>query len=163
MVPWLFLYGAGVGMATAQLTGVILADVPVEDSGQAAGIQSTARQVGSALGIAILGTILLTSLASHTRDALDHIPGLPAPTAENVVHLVRSSGGAAIGSLSSLPNGPQLVHLASAAAIDATRTVAFTAAAFILVGLLATMALPAGAHAPEPPAGPEQKTATHSV
>ena len=58
MVPWLFLYGMGVGMATAQLTGVILTDVPVEASGQAAGIQSTFRQVGSALGIAILGTIL---------------------------------------------------------------------------------------------------------
>ena len=68
MVPWLFLYGMGVGMATAQLTGVILTDVPVESSGQAAGIQSTFRQVGSALGIAILGTILLDeSYQPHAR------------------------------------------------------------------------------------------------
>ena len=162
MVPWLFLYGTGVGMATAQLTGVILTDVPVEDSGQAAGIQSTARQVGSALGIAILGTILLTSLASYTRDALNHVSGLPSPTADRVVHIVRSSGGAAIGSLHDLPNGPQLVHLASAAAIDATRTVAFTAAAFILVGLVATLALPPTARKVDAPASPGQETETQS-
>ena len=162
MVPWLFLYGTGVGMATAQLTGVILTDVPVEDSGQAAGIQSTARQVGSALGIAILGTILLTSLASYTRDALNHVSGLPSPTADRVVHIVRSSGGAAIGSLHDLPNGPQLVHLASAAAIDATRTVAFTAAAFILVGLVATLALPPTAREVDALASPGQETETQS-
>jgi len=162
MVPWLFLYGTGVGMATAQLTGVILTDVPVEDSGQAAGIQSTARQVGSALGIAILGTILLTSLASYTRDALNHVSGLPSPTADRVVHIVRSSGGAAIGSLRDLPNGPQLVHLASAAAIDATRTVAFTAAAFILVGLVATLALPPTAREVDALASPGQETETQS-
>ena len=162
MVPWLFLYGTGVGMATAQLTGVILTDVPVEDSGQAAGIQSTARQVGSALGIAILGTILLTSLASYTRDALNHVSGLPSPTADRVVHIVRSSGGAAIGSLHDLPNGPQLVHLASAAAIDATRTVAFTAGAFILVGLVATLALPPTAREVDALASPGQETETQS-
>ena len=162
MVPWLFLYGTGVGMATAQLTGVILTDVPVEDSGQAAGIQSTARQVGSALGIAILGTILLTSLASYTRDALNHVSSLPSPTADRVVHIVRSSGGAAIGSLHDLPNGPQLVHLASAAAIDATRTVAFTAGAFILVGLVATLALPPTARKVDAPASPGQETETQS-
>ena len=162
MVPWLFLYGTGVGMATAQLTGVILTDVPVEDSGQAAGIQSTARQVGSALGIAILGTILLTSLASYTRDALNHVSSLPSPTADRVVHIVRSSGGAAIGSLHDLPNGPQLVHLASAAAIDATRTVAFTAGAFILVGLVATLALPPTAREVDALASPGQETETQS-
>ncbi|HUO47838.1 MAG TPA: MFS transporter, partial [Acidimicrobiales bacterium] len=134
MVPWLFVYGLGVGMATAQLTGVILADVPVVDSGQAAGVQSTARQVGSALGIAILGTILVTSLASHTRAALDTIPGrLPPAMIDRVVHIVRTSGGAAVDSLAALPRGEQLVHAASVAAVDATRTVALAAAAFIFV------------------------------
>lgn len=112
-------------------------------SGQASGIQSTARQVGAALGIAILGTILLTSLASHTTDALHQVPGLPAASADRVVQTVRGSGGAAIGSLHALPHGPRLVHLASEAAVTATRTVAFTAAGFILIGLVATLALPA--------------------
>ncbi|WP_333926326.1 DHA2 family efflux MFS transporter permease subunit [Sphingomonas sp. LR61] len=35
IVPCLFVYGFGVGLATAQLTGVVLQDVPVERSGEA--------------------------------------------------------------------------------------------------------------------------------
>ena len=37
LLPALFVYGFGVGLATAQLTGVILQDVPVELSGQGVG------------------------------------------------------------------------------------------------------------------------------
>ncbi|MSY16705.1 MAG: MFS transporter, partial [Actinobacteria bacterium] len=48
LAPWLFLYGMGVGFATAQLTGVVLSEVPVADSGQASAVQSTSRQVGAA-------------------------------------------------------------------------------------------------------------------
>jgi hypothetical protein len=44
VIPWLFIYGVGVGFATAQLTGVILTDIPVHASGQGSGIQSTFRQ-----------------------------------------------------------------------------------------------------------------------
>ena len=64
LIPALFVYGLGVGLATAQLTGVVLADVPVAEGGQASGTQSTSRQLGAALGIAILGTILFTSTAA---------------------------------------------------------------------------------------------------
>ena len=66
IAAWLFLYGIGVGMATAQLTSVILAEIPVAESGQASGVQSTFRQLGSALGVAILGTLLLTTLGRAT-------------------------------------------------------------------------------------------------
>jgi len=40
MSPLLFVYGIGVGLATAQLTSVVLGDVPIAQSGQASGIQS---------------------------------------------------------------------------------------------------------------------------
>ena len=142
LAAWLFIYGMGVGMATAQLTGVILVDVPVEESGQASGIQSTARQVGSALGVAVLGSILLTMLTSRTTTALAAVPGLPKAAADQVVHVVRSSGGAAIGSLGSLPDGTAIVQAASGAAVDAARAVSFAAAGFILLGLIATLLLP---------------------
>ena len=150
MAAWLFIYGMGVGMATAQLTGVILVDVPVEQSGQASGIQSTARQVGSALGVAVLGAILLTTLASKTTDALTQVPGMTSAVSNQVVHIVRSSGGAAISSLHTLPNGQAIVHAASGAAVDAARAVSLAAAGFILLGLLATLALPKTPEEAEP-------------
>ena len=39
LVPWLAAYGIGLGMASAQLPGVILSEVPTVHSGQASGIQ----------------------------------------------------------------------------------------------------------------------------
>ena len=129
-------------MATAQLTGVILVDVPVEESGQASGIQSTSRQVGSALGVAVLGSILLTTLVSRTTSALATLPGVSHAVSDQVVHVVRASGGAAISSLGAQPDGTAIVHAASEAAVDAARTVSFAAAGFILLGLVATLLLP---------------------
>ncbi|RKR76494.1 MFS transporter [Frondihabitans australicus] len=99
IVPFLFVYGFGVGLATAQLTGVVLADVPQEQSGRASGTQSTSRQLGSALGIAVLGTILYS------------VAGTPSTAATF-----------------------------SAGARDST----FVAAAFLVVGLLATLRLGPG-------------------
>jgi len=142
MATWLFLYGMGVGMATAQLTGVILVDVPVKDSGQASGIQSTARQVGSALGVAVLGSILLTVLTARTTSALAALPGISKAASGQIVHIVGASGGAAIGSLRAMPNGTAVVTAASGAAVDAARIVSFAAAGFILLGLIATLLLP---------------------
>ncbi len=67
----LAIYGVGVGLATAQLTNVALAQVPRHRSGQASGIQSTLRQVGSALGTAILGTTLSIAITDHTTSSLE--------------------------------------------------------------------------------------------
>lgn len=54
----LVICGIGLGMASAQLTSTVLADIPSAQSGQASATQSTTRQLGSALGIAIIGSAL---------------------------------------------------------------------------------------------------------
>ena len=56
------VYGLGLGLAIAQLTNLVLYDIPPAKSGIASGGNSTIRQVGAALGIAIIGTVLTTSL-----------------------------------------------------------------------------------------------------
>ncbi|MFD0759314.1 DHA2 family efflux MFS transporter permease subunit [Arthrobacter ulcerisalmonis] len=58
----LAIYGLGLGLASAQLTQTTLADIAVERSGQASATQSTVRQVGAALGAAVLGGVLSFSL-----------------------------------------------------------------------------------------------------
>jgi EmrB/QacA subfamily drug resistance transporter len=67
LVAPLFVYGLGVGFATAQLTSVVLSDVPPEVSGLASGTNSMLRQIGSALGIAILGSALFADPADAGR------------------------------------------------------------------------------------------------
>ncbi len=143
IIPFLFVYGVGVGFATAQLTGVILTEVPVEASGQGSGIQSTARQVGSALGIAILGTILISTLGTGVSSRLgQQVPSLPAPQREAISTAVRESGGSAIVELRARPGSEAVVHAASQALAASASIVAYTAAGFVLVGLLVTPGLP---------------------
>ncbi len=145
VAAWLFGYGVGVGMATAQLTSVILHDVPVTESGQASGAQSTFRQLGSALGVAVLGTLLVTTLASTTRRGLEEA-GLPAAAVDRTTEVVSTSAGAAIPTLQADPTSAVAGDVAAAAMLDASRVVTLAASGIIAMGLAATLALP-----PTPP------------
>lgn len=139
LAAWLFLYGVGVGLATAQLTSVILVDVPVEQSGEASGLQSTVRQLGSALGIALLGTLLVSNLSLNFAGALDGIAGLGTAEREAALALVNGSIGAAIPEIDAAP----IAEAARAALVDAARLTTLIAAGVLLVGLIATLRLPA--------------------
>jgi len=147
IVPFLFVYGFGVGLATAQLTGVVLKDVPVEQSGQGSGTQSTARQIGSALGIAVLGTILFVSTASVLDARLD-AAGVPEAQRDALVSSVVDSSGAAIAGLAADPSTAAVADDAKLALSDGTRYAAFAAAGFLTVGFLATLSLGSGRRKP---------------
>jgi MFS family permease len=138
---WLFLYGIGVGMATAQLTSVILAEIPVAESGQASGLQSTFRQLGSALGVAILGTLLLTSLGRATTSNLEAI-GTPPVVTTQVTDAVTGSAGSVIPSLQAQPATQEAGDAAAQAMITASKVTTGVAALVIGLGLVATAALP---------------------
>jgi EmrB/QacA subfamily drug resistance transporter len=143
LAPWLFLYGMGVGFATAQLTGVILSQVPVAESGQASAVQSTSRQLGAAIGTAIIGATLvlgLGSVATHLESL-----GVPADQAAQVSNAVSSSAGQAIPGLAAMPGGDVLVEGASAGFADAIKLVAWVAGSFVFFGLLTSLALPKNA------------------
>lgn len=142
--PWwaiaagLLIYGFGIGLATAQLTGVILKDVPLEKSGQGSGTQSTSRQVGSALGIAILGTILFTSVGASLESRLVDT-ALPASVQSQIVSAVVDSAGNAISGLEA--QSAEVAREAREAFTDGTRYSAFAAAGFLAFGFLATLRL----------------------
>ncbi len=146
LLPFLFVYGLGVGLATAQLTGVVLADVPVAEGGQASGTQSTARQVGAALGIAVLGTILFTSTSAALTASLDD-QGVPAAQRDQVVTSVVDSAGGAIAGLRQNPDTVQIADAAAQAFSDGTRYATWAAAGFLVIGLAATASLGSGGSA----------------
>lgn len=140
----LFTYGMGVGYATAQLTGLILADIPLSKSGQASGTQSTARQIGSAMGTAILGTVLFVSLNSSTETRIIENVGLPKDVAVQVATAVEKSAGTIIPTLDQAPGSPEIQSQAMLAYTDSIQLAAWWAAGFLVLGLLATLALPPG-------------------
>ncbi len=160
MLP-LFVYGIGVGLATAQLTSVTLSDIPVEKSGLASGANSTLRQVGSALGIAILGTILLVSLGAGVRSNLADVPGLPASAAEEIAVAMESSAGQALPGIRQQPGSEAIVPLIDGAFADAARVTGMVAFGFILLGLGFSLLLPETR--PRPAGSPEAEVAQGPV
>lgn len=140
LAPALFVYGLGIGLTSAQVTSVVLAHVPVEQSGQASGTQSTARQIGSALGIAILGTILFSSLGSGLSARLD-THNLPGQLHDKYLNLVVDSAGAAIPALGKNPQTAAVAADARVAFSDAARYCAYSAAGFLTLGWFATLSL----------------------
>ena len=156
IAPFLAVYGVGVGLATAQLTGVIMTDVPMTKAGQASGSQSTVRQIGSALGIAVLGTVLFTATQAsiETRIVdLKSLSVLDAPTrqvlAEQIAKPVSDSAGAAIPAIPQFLTSqgmPQAVaeEVTVAAAdgfTDGMKATGWAAAIFLLLGLASTINL----------------------
>ncbi|GAA1749019.1 DHA2 family efflux MFS transporter permease subunit [Luedemannella helvata] len=137
----LFVYGIGVGMATAQLTALLLSDVPPRESGQASGIQSTIRQLGSALGVAALGGLLINQLTNVTQHNLAALR-LPADTIDALTTAVSESAGTAIAGLQASPPGPGIAQAVTNAMISASQTTLWIAAAVLFVGLLFTLRLP---------------------
>ncbi len=144
IAPLLAIYGAGLGLASAQLTGTVLRDIPTEQSGQGSATQSTVRQLGAALGTALLGTVLSISLAATLPTSLAKVTGLPGQLADQLARTTRASGGGTIpglraqgasGQLGGL--GPKVVDALSDAFSDSTRVAMLVAAAFLLIGLIA--------------------------
>jgi EmrB/QacA subfamily drug resistance transporter len=154
-VPVLFVYGLGVGLATAQLTGVVLADVPVANSGQGSGTQSTSRQIGSAFGIAILGTVLFTTLGAQLSHKLAALGPPLAGQRAAIVTAVERSAGAAIPRLAADPRTAPIAAMAKDAFSQATRLTAFCAALFLALGLLASLSLGRANTAGQAPQIPE--------
>ena len=148
LAPLLFLYGIGIGLATAQLTGVIMVDVPMTSTGQASGSQSTVRQVGSALGVAVLGTLLFTGTQSSLEQRLSD---LEVPTSQSVVLVdaVVDSAGSAIPGLTdglvaqqvSQELAEDITEAAGEAFTDGAKLAAWSAAGFLLLGFASTFYL----------------------
>lgn len=145
--PWwligpLIVYGLGLGFASAQLTNVVLSDVPALKSGQASAMTSTFRQVGSALGAAILGAVLFSGLGTILGNDLAQEAGLTDEERTQLTDQIQTSAGQAIIGLENVPGLEPVVADAKEAYTDAARDTAWVAAAFVLFGLLVSFGLP---------------------
>jgi EmrB/QacA subfamily drug resistance transporter len=141
--PFLFVYGIGVGLASAQLTSVVLAEIPAAESGQASGMQSTFRQVGAALGIALLGSVYVGALGSEADSRLADIRGLTVEQRERIVDTTVDSAGFYVEALRLwTPDFAPVAAAVADAITEAARRAAILALFFLLVGLALSRQLP---------------------
>ena len=68
---WLFIayviFGIGFGLVNAPITNTAVSGMPISQAGVAAAIASTSRQVGSALGVAVVGSAVTSALHGTFR------------------------------------------------------------------------------------------------
>jgi DHA2 family multidrug resistance protein-like MFS transporter len=137
--------GIGIGLAMTPATDSIMGSLPREKAGVGSAVNDTTREVGGALGVAILGSLLAASYHS-SMDGSAALHALPAPAA-SVAH--DSLGGAVqvAGQLGAA--GQSVVADASRAFVNAMGSTVLVAAAVAVVGaLVALIWLPSRAAAP---------------
>ncbi|MEU4596506.1 DHA2 family efflux MFS transporter permease subunit [Nocardia sp. NPDC023988] len=133
----LFVYGVGVGFATAQVTNVVLADVPGESAGQGSGIQSAARELGSALGIAVLTTLYFSTLGADLGDRLTD-EGMPEPEVDQLSSTVTDSAGSVIPALAENPETLPVAEAARAAMAAGIEVASYLCAGLLVLALATT-------------------------
>jgi EmrB/QacA subfamily drug resistance transporter len=160
LVPGLAVLGVGVGMANPTLASAALAAVPRERSGMASGAVNTARQLGFALGVAVLGSVFTAQAASALRDGGS---GDPTGTASA---LTAGQAGQLIGSAPAEQRGGVADLLSTAYAGGLREVFLVCGGAGIVGGLLVLWlvraAAPSAGHGAGSPAGqPPQAASTH--
>jgi EmrB/QacA subfamily drug resistance transporter len=73
----LLLLGAGIGALASQLGAVTVSAVPDEQSAEVGGLQNTMTNFGASLGTALVGSVLIASLASALVTAVLNDPAVP--------------------------------------------------------------------------------------
>ena len=126
VIPGLVLVGIGAGLAMASLTSTAMSAIPWQQAGMAGGALSAFRQLGYAIGIAVLGEVF--------RSGLGH--GLPHGSAAGLAAAL--SGGQAQAVLARTPALAPVVHRAFADGLDLAYLVA---AGFGLIAAVAVFTL----------------------
>jgi EmrB/QacA subfamily drug resistance transporter len=89
MLPGMLIGGVGIGVAMGPMTAAALSTVAVDEAGVVSGVLTTSRQVGGALGVAVMGAIVASSEVVSQTD-----PRFPLQFVHGFQHALQT--GAAI-------------------------------------------------------------------
>jgi EmrB/QacA subfamily drug resistance transporter len=145
LVVVLSVQGLGMGAVMAPATESIMSVVPREKAGAGAAVNNSVRQVGGALGVAILGSVLTASYAAHLGSAVNALPAAArAGAGQSIVatlQAVREVG--ASGNTDAARAAAALVAPAREAFVSAMHvTAVFTAGAAIVAASVVLRWLP---------------------
>ena len=140
-IAWRFvILAAGMALVMAPATDSVMGSVPLAKAGVGSAVNDTTRQVGGALGVAIIGSIVSSVYGSKVGD---FFAGKPAPRA--AVDAAKNSLGGAIAVSKNLagqpiPNAKQLaaglVNTANQAFVEAFRWGTRVGAVVLALGVI---------------------------
>lgn len=108
-IPWFALIGVGVGLTLAPSTESVMGSLPVGDAGVGSATSDTSMQIGGALGVGVLGTVLNLRYQAYLAPLLAH-QSIPA----GIDKLILGSLGGALAVAERVP-GSSGTALAQAA------------------------------------------------
>ncbi len=132
-IPGMLLIGLGAGLLLPTATNSVIGAVPQGDSGIGSATNAVALQVGGALGVAVMGSVLSTRYQNHMTTALagQHVPIAAMHT------ILGSLGGAlAVAGTAGGATGALLAHAARAAFMSGNAAALAAGAAVALGGAL---------------------------
>jgi hypothetical protein len=134
------LFGFGFGLGMPALTDSIMAAVPVEDAGVGSAVNDVSRELGSALGVAAIGSFISSIYRGNVEDRLvDQVD-------DGVVEAAKEGLGVLGGQAEALPGDVALtaINESSGAFVDAMNSGFWLSAAVLATGAaLAYWLLPA--------------------
>ena len=111
----LLLFGLGAGVAMPAATDLIMSTLPPERAGVGSAVNDTVRELGGALGVAVIGSVAASTYASDLQGRLDGLADLP----DSVRATLTDNVGAAPGASTRLgPDGTQVAAAARSAFIE---------------------------------------------
>jgi EmrB/QacA subfamily drug resistance transporter len=168
-LPFL-LMGVGMGAMASQLGNVVVSSAPVERGSEVGGLQYTAQNLGSSLGTALVGAIVIGSLSTLFVQGVQTSTELSPATKEQVTASVDSGVGfvsdadatTALAAQGLSASDQEVVSsIYSSARIDALRDGMIALSLFVLLALFLSVRLPAKALVVEaPPATGDEAAAT---
>jgi EmrB/QacA subfamily drug resistance transporter len=146
----LAVLGLGMGTAMAPATESIMGSLPLAKAGVGSAMNDTTRQIGGALGVAILGSILASSYGSAMESVVASLPPQAAEIAGDSV------GGAMAVAAQAGAAGAPLAEAAAVAFVGGMESAVWVAAGVAMLGAIVTFLwLPArGADQDETALGP---------
>ena len=147
--PGLLLFGAGMGLVQSQINNLTLSAVPISEAGEASGLSTTTRQLGSTLGSAILGTVLLAAIPLNMHTGVQNSTVLPDQAKPAISQALETAGNnVEFESPSSETNvqnpavGAEVQRIVKQAISDADSRAAGFATLFVLAGVFVSFGLP---------------------
>lgn len=149
-----FMAGVGAGTVSSHASNVVALALPEREAAQSGGIQSTMRNVGQALGVALLGAVLLFGITGTVRSQAATQADISASALKQLdgVSINLGSNRTFEDEIKDLDitsaERDKLVDIESHARFDAVRIAYAVGAVIVLAGLATTPAIKeAGPHA----------------
>jgi len=152
LAPGLAIFGVGLGMVFAQASNLTLSAVSVEQAGEASGVNNTMRQVGSTFGSAIIGAVVLTTLASGLAKGVANSTQIPEAIRPQLASFVAHDASNAsldgvhldAATAKKLPSniGTVLTEIAHQASADASQKAMLYTGVFLMGAFAVSFALP---------------------